>query len=161
MAISDVLESVRNVSALAAQEKGLTIVVDQATDTTAMVVGDPLRLKQVLSNLVSNAVKFTESGSVSVSVSRDGDDYRFEVKTRALALGRSKGRRFSNAFSKLMGRSPDALVALVSDWPSRESWSRRWVGRLIVVPRPELARLSGFRSRFHKQCNLARWGLIR
>lgn len=55
----------------AAQTKGLDFSLSIAPDMDDEFVGDPLRIKQVLTNLISNAVKFTPQGSVSISVSRD------------------------------------------------------------------------------------------
>ena len=97
VSLPDVVESVRNVCELAAQEKGIALSVNVDSAATLPVIGDPLRIMQVLSNLVSNAIKFTERGSVSISVSRNGDDYRFDVvdtgigfseKQRAAIFGR-------------------------------------------------------------------------
>ncbi|MFN3932469.1 MAG: ATP-binding protein [Brevundimonas sp.] len=80
MVLADIVEAVLSLSDLAAQEKGLALFAELAPDVAVEVMGDPLRLKQVLTNLVSNAVKFTDRGSVSLHVSRDGDRHRFEVR---------------------------------------------------------------------------------
>ncbi|PKN92386.1 MAG: hypothetical protein CVU44_14715 [Chloroflexi bacterium HGW-Chloroflexi-6] len=61
-----VLESVANLVTHKTQEKGLELVFNTAPEIPHALVGDPLRLGQVLANLVGNAVKFTEIGQVMV-----------------------------------------------------------------------------------------------
>jgi signal transduction histidine kinase/DNA-binding response OmpR family regulator/HPt (histidine-containing phosphotransfer) domain-containing protein len=53
---------------LRAQEKGLEIVTDISPDVPATLVGDPVRLRQVIANLVGNAIKFTSQGHVMVAI---------------------------------------------------------------------------------------------
>ncbi|HEY4030694.1 MAG TPA: ATP-binding protein [Caulobacteraceae bacterium] len=57
-----------------AADKGLQMALDIAPDTGGLVTGDPVRLRQVLGNLIGNAVKFTTEGYVSVEVRRVGGD---------------------------------------------------------------------------------------
>ncbi|MBC8165125.1 MAG: HAMP domain-containing protein, partial [Bryobacteraceae bacterium] len=52
--------------AIRAQEKGLELVLDMDPDMSDSVLADPLRLRQVLTNLIGNAIKFTESGEIVV-----------------------------------------------------------------------------------------------
>ncbi|HUF29185.1 MAG TPA: response regulator [Gemmatimonadaceae bacterium] len=66
--LASVLESVANLSDLRANERGLELLFQVAPDVPQMLVGDPLRLGQVLLNLVTNAIKFTEHGEVLVSI---------------------------------------------------------------------------------------------
>jgi two-component system sensor histidine kinase/response regulator len=63
-----VFDNVCNIIGLKAEEKGLLLHVDIAGNVPDSLQGDPLRLGQILVNLVNNAIKFTEKGSVTVSV---------------------------------------------------------------------------------------------
>ena len=71
--LKDHLEKVIEMVAARAQEKGLALVCEIAPNVSTELVGDPTRLRQVLLNLLGNAVKFTESGEVSLRVTRDAD----------------------------------------------------------------------------------------
>ena len=51
--------------------KGLNIVCDLSPDIEIQLIGDPLRLKQILLNLLSNSVKFTSYGEISISVNHE------------------------------------------------------------------------------------------
>lgn len=56
--------------AVSAHRKGLEVLLDVAPDVPDRLYGDPTRLRQILSNLVGNAIKFTERGEVAVEVSK-------------------------------------------------------------------------------------------
>jgi signal transduction histidine kinase/CheY-like chemotaxis protein len=70
-----------------ATEKGLTLRSHIASDVPPKFVGDPNRLRQILLNLLTNAVKFTAKGFVSLSVtSADGERIRFEVSDSGIGI---------------------------------------------------------------------------
>jgi len=71
--LNDHLEKVTEMVAARADEKGLSLVCEIAPDVPTDLVGDPTRLRQVLLNLIGNAIKFTQSGEVSLRVAPDAD----------------------------------------------------------------------------------------
>ncbi|MEP1422799.1 MAG: ATP-binding protein [Erythrobacter sp.] len=90
-----------------ARRKGLRIEVSGPTDTHAN--GDPARLQQVIANIVSNGVKFTQSGSVAINVSEpaNGDAYwRFKVSDTGAGMDQS---RLTSIFHPFGQSSADSL----------------------------------------------------
>ncbi len=69
--LNDLLEKVTEMAAVRAREKGLALVCQIAPEVPCDLVGDPTRLRQVLLNLLGNAIKFTESGEVNLQVAPD------------------------------------------------------------------------------------------
>ncbi|GLS84063.1 transporter substrate-binding domain-containing protein [Paraferrimonas haliotis] len=67
--LEDVLDNLANLVGMKAEEKGLELMFDMPTDIPTSLIGDPLRLGQILTNLGNNAVKFTERGEVIVKAS--------------------------------------------------------------------------------------------
>ncbi|MEO8085614.1 MAG: ATP-binding protein [Bacteroidota bacterium] len=66
--VSDVIEQVCDTLKHKADEKGIELITDVEQTVPEVVVGDPVRLNQVLMNLAGNAIKFTEKGSVQIVV---------------------------------------------------------------------------------------------
>ena len=89
----------------AARQKNLQLQALVHSEVPPVVVGDPGRMRQVLLNLVSNAVKFTESGSVSVFVrliSKEGNTarLRFEVTDSGIGFSPETGMRLFESFTQ-------------------------------------------------------------
>jgi PAS domain S-box-containing protein len=81
--------------ALSAHAKGLELLCWVEPEVPALLRGDPGRLRQILTNLLNNAIKFTSSGEVSLRVSLDEEDaagarIRFEVKDTGIGIPKDK-----------------------------------------------------------------------
>jgi len=81
-----------------AASKQLTLSYIVRADVPELVFGDPVRLRQILVNLVGNAVKFTKQGEISVQVSRGANEIRFEVTDTGIGIGPSVRKRIFQPF---------------------------------------------------------------
>jgi two-component system sensor histidine kinase RpfC len=104
--LSDILRGIQLMLQPTAQKKGLVFQVDIAKEVPDFLHGDGNHLRQVLVNLVSNAVKFTEHGRVLVSVSRVGATWesrallRFSVRDTGVGIPESAQPRIFQAFEQ-------------------------------------------------------------
>ncbi|MDB5459599.1 MAG: multi-sensor hybrid histidine kinase [Caulobacteraceae bacterium] len=103
--LGDHLEKVIEMVAPRAHEKGLTLTCDIAPSVSNDLVGDPTRLRQVLLNLLGNAIKFTESGGVSLKVEPDADSsvptaLRFTVSDTGIGIAEEKLDRVFERFTQ-------------------------------------------------------------
>jgi signal transduction histidine kinase/DNA-binding response OmpR family regulator/HAMP domain-containing protein len=88
--IDEVLSSVTTLTAQKAHEKGLEFLADVASTIPPHLLGDPLRLGQILTNLVNNAVKFTERGEIRLRIElleRTGDKVQLKLSVRDTGIG--------------------------------------------------------------------------
>ncbi|MGH7925851.1 MAG: PAS domain S-box protein [Candidatus Binatus sp.] len=103
--LKDATEKALETLAIRAHEKGLELMVRFAPEVPELVLGDPLRLGQVLLNLIGNAIKFTEKGQVLVAVERDPDataagGLKFAVTDTGIGIAADKLHLLFNAFSQ-------------------------------------------------------------
>lgn len=104
--LNNVLDNLHNLFALSAEEKRLDFKVEVAPDVPFGLVGDALRLQQILSNLLGNALKFTERGSVTLRVALlDLHDaqakIRFSVVDTGIGIPEADLPKLFQSFSQL------------------------------------------------------------
>ncbi|MGL1933349.1 MAG: ATP-binding protein, partial [Desulfotalea sp.] len=103
--LEDVFDNLANLVGLKAEEKGLELMFDLPPELPTSLVGDPLRLGQILINLGNNAVKFTEKGEVVVSAKvieqSDTDaELHFLVRDSGIGLTEEQQARLFQSFSQ-------------------------------------------------------------
>jgi PAS domain S-box-containing protein len=104
--LSEMLDEFADSLALRAQEKGLELLCSVEPPVLTLLRGDPGRLRQVLSNLAGNAIKFTHDGEVAVgaSLAEDGPSgvlLRFTVRDTGIGIPKDKMQLLFNKFSQL------------------------------------------------------------
>ncbi len=104
--LDEILENLANMVSLKAQEKGLEVIFQVENDVPVDLLGDPLRLSQVLINLSNNAVKFTEQGEVVVRVERleetaAGIVLRFSVRDTGIGISSAEQAQIFQKFAQL------------------------------------------------------------
>jgi signal transduction histidine kinase/DNA-binding response OmpR family regulator len=106
--LEEVLENVANLFIVRAEQKGLELLFQIGHDVPPELIGDPLRLSQVMNNLVGNAVKFTEQGQVHIQVetvtAEPGQTtLRFAVRDSGIGMSAEQTERLFQAFTQADG----------------------------------------------------------
>ncbi|MCB9541604.1 MAG: AAA family ATPase [Myxococcales bacterium] len=100
--LRDIVDAVGQLVVSVADQKGLSLVVHVDADVPDRVVGDPVRLRQVLLNLANNAIKFTDRGMVRLHVARAaGQALRFSVQDTGIGIPAGRIDRLFRAFSQV------------------------------------------------------------
>lgn len=99
------IEEVRKLLVYKAEQKGLQFSIEIAGNVPEKLLGDPLRLKQILINLSNNSIKFTEKGFVRIKVQLDknyGNKYRlrFEVIDSGIGISKENKKKLFKSFSQ-------------------------------------------------------------
>lgn len=103
--IEDVLRDVADVNSGPAREKGLELLYSCVDVDSLRVVGDPLRLAQILNNLINNAIKFTKSGTVLLRAELERQTathavIRFFVRDTGIGLGEQEKKKLFEVFTQ-------------------------------------------------------------
>lgn len=103
--IHDVVISVCKGLAVLAKNKGIELKWNIASDVPRLVIGDPVRIRQVIINLVNNAIKFTHEGDVTVSISNQGEkngvsSLLFSVKDSGIGIPKERHSAVFEIFSQ-------------------------------------------------------------
>jgi two-component system sensor histidine kinase/response regulator len=106
--LHDCVSSVARVFAAKIEEKGLELLMDVKSNVPDALIGDPVRLRQVLNNLIGNAVKFTEVGEIIIRVSVVSEtdnrvDLNFTVSDTGIGISPDKHEHVFEPFEQADG----------------------------------------------------------
>jgi PAS domain S-box-containing protein len=100
LALVGLIDNVESLIRERAQAKGLRFSTDLAAHLPPWVAGDAQRLRQILVNLLANAVKFTDRGEVTLQVERRGDDTLFRVTDTGIGITDEQAARLFRPFEQ-------------------------------------------------------------
>ena len=103
--MDEVLDNLSNITSIKAREKGLEFLISLGPDIPTGLIGDSLRLGQVLINLANNAVKFTDEGEIILRVEKLEDDtegvtLKFSMQDSGIGMSTEQQARLFQAFSQ-------------------------------------------------------------
>lgn len=103
--LEELVKSIRNTFYPRAEEKGIYLSLKYSEDIPRYVIGDPVRLSQILNNLISNAVKFTEIGGVTINLNRLTQQLehvviQFEVEDTGIGIDVNQKQRIFESFTQ-------------------------------------------------------------
>ena len=108
----EMLKEIRNIFSFEIKEKGLDFIIDIDNDIPQALILDEIRLRQILVNLVGNALKFTDKGYIKVSVKRENQienadnlKLRFCVEDTGIGIPQKELERIFDAFIQQSGQS--------------------------------------------------------
>ena len=98
--LSELLKELTRSLEISARNKGLQLILQQASDLPPYLKGDPLRIRQVLTNLIGNAIKFTEHGQVVLSITREQDQLHFNIQDTGIGIASERLERIFEPFTQ-------------------------------------------------------------
>ncbi|GHE97444.1 ATP-binding hybrid sensor histidine kinase/response regulator [Thalassotalea profundi] len=103
--LSDILQRVVNVCTYKVHEKGLEFVIDINNNVPQTLIGDPLRLQQIIINLANNAIKFTNEGSIHIHIEKLNSnkvitELKFSVHDTGIGMTDEQTKRLFESFSQ-------------------------------------------------------------
>ncbi len=81
-------------------QKGLNIIVNEAEDIPESIIGDPMRLTQILGNLLGNALKFTEQGTITLTLKRDQHHLFIDITDTGIGMTQEQVTRLFKPFEQ-------------------------------------------------------------
>ena len=154
--VRDTVQEVAELLAERAQSKGLELVCDIPPSFPSALLGDPGRIRQILTNLIDNAIKFTENGDIVVRVRLlDLDDsnaqLHFSVTDTGLGISEESQLRLFQAFSQADGSTTRKYGGTGLGLTISKQLAEMMGGGIGVISEPNAGSTFWFTTRVQKQ----------
>ncbi|MDX8549803.1 HAMP domain-containing protein [Methanospirillum sp. J.3.6.1-F.2.7.3] len=98
--VNQCIESVLTTLKKSAEDKGLHLISDLGPEI-GIIIGDQRRIEQILINLINNAIKFTDNGTVTVTSRREGDSIRISVSDTGIGISKEQMEKLFRPFHQI------------------------------------------------------------
>ena len=145
--LGELLEECVSMFTRPAEEKQLELVLDLPADTARRVRGDPFRIRQVIANLLNNAIKFTLQGEVVVRArllaeTPAGCRLKLRIEDTGIGIPQHAQQRIFEHFAQVDGSRRAATEGPDSGSPSAAAWSSSWTATSASTANPARAPVS-------------------
>lgn len=143
----EVMQNCENIFYARAKEKNVDFIIDYSTDIPEMVEGDEVRIRQILMNIYSNAVKFTEKGYIKTELTYNEEQMKITVTDTGIGMTAEQVDRLFNAFEQAESSTTrkfggtglgmaitDKLAALMNGSFSVKSEYGKGTSFIIILP---------------------------
>jgi signal transduction histidine kinase/DNA-binding response OmpR family regulator/HPt (histidine-containing phosphotransfer) domain-containing protein/HAMP domain-containing protein len=154
--LEDVMDHLANLVGMKAEDKALELLFSAAPDVPTSLVGDPMRLGQVLVNLGNNAVKFTQQGEIVVGIEKAGEDeagvdLHFWVRDSGIGMTPEQCGRLFQSFSQADSSTTRKYGGTGLGLAISKSLVEKMGGRIWVESEPGKGSTFHFHARFGLQ----------
>jgi signal transduction histidine kinase/ActR/RegA family two-component response regulator len=133
---AELLRDVARLFRAGAADKGLDLHVETPPDAPRPVLGDALRVRQILANLTGNAVKFTERGSVTLRLKVEANGLRYEIEDTGIGIAAPEIPRLFDVFTQAQSGSPRKFDGTGLGLAISQKFATLMGGRIDVVSEP-------------------------
>nr|CRH04636.1 putative Histidine kinase with PAS sensor domain, response regulator receiver domain and Hpt domain [Candidatus Magnetococcus massalia] len=160
--LDDVLDQLASILSVRAEEKGLELLFNVCDRIPRNLIGDPLRLSQVLINLGTNAVKFTEAGEIVLSVDVEEEDdekivMRFEMRDSGIGMSETQIARLFKSFNQADSSTTRKYGGTGLGLAICKQLTTMMLGQIGVDSRPGEGSTFHFTAQFGLSANEGRW----
>ena len=154
--LEDVFDDFTNLIGLKTEEKGLELMFDLPADIPMALIGDPLRLGQILVNLGNNAVKFTEQGEIVISVAvvektSDQIKLHFSVRDSGIGMTAEQQAKLFHSFSQADSSTTRKYGGTGLGLTISKKLTEMMQGKIWVESKPGVGSTFNFTARFGLQ----------
>jgi signal transduction histidine kinase/FixJ family two-component response regulator len=126
------LDNIISMFSYVAQKKGLEFIFESEGEIPHYLYGDDIRLKQVLTNICGNAVKYTEKGYVKIKITTADNNLMFEIKDTGMGICKEDIPKLFNAFQRLETEKNRTIVGTGLGLSISKSFVEMMGGKILV-----------------------------